>query len=186
MSKSSLEFQLIAEEPFVKAPLEQVKKSIRHSQKLLENGTSHIVHGLEGLVDRPERSVFEIDRLLNDLHELKQNVRECKRSEAQLLEKSKARIKHLARLSDLHLTDDVGYREWSRVRLDRMLIDYMLRAGYHTTAQHLIDSKGLEAFADSELFSACARIESALIDSHSCAEALQWCVENRTVLRKLD
>lgn len=48
----------------------------------------------------------------------------------------------------------------------------------------MISSASLQTLVDIELFSDIRRIEDALA-RHSCTEALAWCSENKTALRKI-
>jgi macrophage erythroblast attacher len=54
------------------------------------------------------------------------------------------------------------------------------------TARVLAASLGIEDLVDLKLFSELCRIEAALVERHSVAEALAWCGENRGTLKKMD
>ncbi|KAJ9120665.1 hypothetical protein QFC22_002595 [Naganishia vaughanmartiniae] len=64
------------------------------------------------------------------------------------------------------------------------MVDYLLRTGKHTAATAYAKEQSIEGQVDIALFQECARIESALLEKHSCAEALAWCGENRGTLKK--
>lgn len=68
--------------------------------------------------------------------------------------------------------------------LDRYVVDYLLRTGRMRTAKTLASTQGIEPLVDIKLFAELMRIESALVDKHSCTEALAWCGENRGTLKK--
>lgn len=79
--------------------------------------------------------------------------------------------------------------------LDRYVVDYLLRSGRMRTAKTLAASQGIEVGCDTgradiqtlvdiKLFSELMRIENALVEKHSCVEALAWCGENRGTLKK--
>lgn len=68
--------------------------------------------------------------------------------------------------------------------LDRYVIDHLLRTGRMKTARALAAAQGIENLVDIKLFAELVRIESALLEKHSCAEALAWCGENRGTLKK--
>ena len=42
----------------------------------------------------------------------------------------------------MHDVEDVKYEVWSRTRLDRLLVDYLLRHGYNESARALADEDG--------------------------------------------
>lgn len=68
--------------------------------------------------------------------------------------------------------------------LDRYIVDHLLRTGRMKTARALAAVQDIENLVDVKLFAELVRIESALIEKHSCAEGLAWCGENRGTLKK--
>jgi macrophage erythroblast attacher len=81
--------------------------------------------------------------------------------------------------------DDVKYEEWSRTRLDRLLVDYLLRYGYKDSAQSLSKEKGIEDLVDVETFVQMSRIRESLRNGR-VTEALSWCTENKKELRRME
>ena len=71
------------------------------------------------------------------------------------------------------------------MRLDRLLVDNMLRQGYFESAKQLAEEKGITDLVDIEVFEAVGRIEKSLKDEKRVDLALAWCAENRSNLRKL-
>ncbi|WRT66369.1 uncharacterized protein IL334_003324 [Kwoniella shivajii] len=68
--------------------------------------------------------------------------------------------------------------------LDRYLVDYLLRTGRLKAAEALAKKRDIEPLVDIKLLTELNKIENALIDKHSCTEALAWCGENRGTLKK--
>ncbi|OCF42887.1 macrophage erythroblast attacher isoform 1 [Kwoniella heveanensis CBS 569] len=68
--------------------------------------------------------------------------------------------------------------------LDRYIIDYLLRTGRMKTAKTLAEGQNIDGLVDVKLFAELAKIETALVEKHSCTEALAWCGENRGTLKK--
>lgn len=113
----------------------------------------------------------------------------------------KARIQHLQQLHEIVFLDDKAFVEWSQVRLFRIILDYLMRKGYLKTSNSLIGSlkakmdlevwvegvcdsnSNLQPLIDAELFVSSKRIEDSL-KNHSCMECLQWCNENKSLLKK--
>jgi macrophage erythroblast attacher len=101
-------------------------------------------------------------------------------------EQSRARIEHLDHLHDIPNLADVKYEDWSRVRLDRLLVDYLLRMGFTNSARGLAREKGIEKLVDVDEFEAVGRIERSLREEHQVNTALSWCSENKQGLKKIN
>ncbi|KAJ2785152.1 GID complex subunit containing RING finger motif [Coemansia interrupta] len=190
MDKVNMEHMLAIEEPFLKVPLEQLKRSVRQMQKLVEREMAAVSNELgEALKNQyrltPEELQQTVDGLIERLQVLKRKLEEANQEEAQLIQKSKRRAIELQELKSFETTSHPLFQQWCRRRLDRVLVDYMLRNGNMRTAQMLVEESQLEHFADTSLFSLVMAIEAELKESHSCRGALEWCAENRSALRKI-
>lgn len=97
---------------------------------------------------------------------------------------SKKRIEHLQDLYEIPSLADVKYEDWSKIRLDRLLVDYLLRAGYSKSGEKLAREKGIEDLVDLDVFVQCQRIADSL-NRGETRDALTWCGENRAALKKL-
>jgi macrophage erythroblast attacher len=116
---------------------------------------------------------------------LKRKLTECQEEEARLQQQSASRINHLAELYGMQSYEDVKYEQWSRTRLDRLLVDYLLRNGYKESASVLSKERGIEELVDVETFLKMSKIRESL----RCGrvnEALSWCSENKKELRKME
>lgn len=96
---------------------------------------------------------------------------------------SRKRIQHLDSLHDIPSLADVKYDQWSRVRLDRLLVDHMLRSGYSESAKQLAKEKGIADLVDLDVFVQCQRIAESLRRGET-KDALHWCGENKAALKK--
>ncbi len=90
---------------------------------------------------------------------------------------------HLQNLFEIPSLADIKYEEWSRVRLDRLLVDYLLRSGYGNSAVALAREKKIEDLVDLDVFVQCHAIEESL-RRRSTAECLAWCAEHRPLMKK--
>ncbi|KAJ1736578.1 GID complex subunit containing RING finger motif [Coemansia sp. Benny D160-2] len=190
MDKINVNNMLAIEEPFMKAPLEQLKRSIRQSQKQAERETAQINAAISNMIKNKDMfSAEEMDKALGGFIErlkvLRRKLEEAKQEEAQLISRSRQRAADLNELSSFSSTAQPEFQRWCRTRMERVLIDYMLRNGNVDTAQHLIENGNLEHFADTSLFALVMSTERELRENHSCRSALQWCAENRSALRKV-
>lgn len=105
--------------------------------------------------------------------------------EARLYHQSSARISHLGELYAMNTYNDVNYERWSRKRLDRLLVDYLLRNDCADTARTITSEKGMDDLVDVQTFVHMNNIRDSLRGG-SVIEALAWCQENKKELRKMD
>ena len=91
----------------------------------------------------------------------------------------------MGELYGMQSLDDVKYEEWSRTRLDRLLVDYLLRNGYKESAGALAREKGIEDLVDVETFVQMGRVRESLLNGR-VTEALAWCNENKKELRRME
>ena len=116
---------------------------------------------------------------------LKRKLNACSEEETRLHQQSQSRIRHLGELYVMQSLDDVKYEEWSRTRLDRLLVDYLLRYGYKESATALAKEKNIEDLVDVETFVQMSRIRESLRNGR-VTEALAWCNENKKELRRME
>ncbi|KAB5558349.1 CTLH/CRA C-terminal to lish motif domain-containing protein, partial [Coniochaeta sp. 2T2.1] len=123
--------------------------------------------------------------MIGKMRGLKRKLAACADEEERLYKQVDARARHLRELGSMQTVDDVKYQEWSRRRLDRLLVDYLLRHGYSQSAKEMADKKNMRELVDIETFESMNKIHKSLEDG-SVAEALAWCNENKKELRKMD
>ncbi|KAF8072778.1 hypothetical protein HT031_000438 [Scenedesmus sp. PABB004] len=122
-----------------------------------------------------------LDALVVRLQGLKRKLADVGRQEADEASRCRARLEHLAALGR---PPRGGVVAWSKQRLDRLLVDHMLRGGQHQSAARLAAESGTEALSEGHIFADARRVVEAL-RARDCAPALAWCAENRARLRKL-
>ena len=71
------------------------------------------------------------------------------------------------------------------MKLDRTILDYMLRQGYFTTARLFAQQKSITEFSDLPVFQEVRQIKESLSENRDCGPALIWCSNNRTKLGKV-
>lgn len=188
----SHESLLQLEHPFLKVPFEQLNKAFRSSQKLIEkemqNLTNTITESLEkattGTMDQNE-ALKLIDNLIQRIQNAKKRFTECQKEESQALERSEMRLVHLEEMMKIETVESDAYQRWNETRVDRILIDYMLREGFYETASTLARENQITELVDIDLFINSKKVEKALKNG-SCAECLQWCNDNKSKLKKLE
>lgn len=123
--------------------------------------------------------------MIHRMESLKRKLSKLSAEEENLHRQSKARLAHVKELESIPSSADVKYDEWSKTRLDRLLVDYLLRSGYVETAQKLAKSQDIEDLVDIDAFIQCQRIESSLKRGET-KEALIWCADNKQSLKKMN
>ncbi|UZJ56995.1 hypothetical protein CBS101457_006315 [Exobasidium rhododendri] len=135
-----------------------------------------------------------LDVMLGRLKGLKRKLTSVHDSTQLTLTQLDARTKHLNELHRISNTSSSAFDDWCRTRLDRMLVDWMLRKGYSDTAQTLTKSRKIENYVDLDLFAEISRIEASLSGmtlpdgttvNRTCGPTLTWCSENKAALRKI-
>jgi macrophage erythroblast attacher len=116
---------------------------------------------------------------------LKRKLNACSEEETRLQEQSQSRVRHLGELYGIQSLDDVKYERWSRTRLDRLLVDYLLRYGYKESATALATEKNIRDLVDVDTFVQMSRIRESLQNGR-VTEALTWCNENKKELRRME
>ena len=128
-------------------------------------------------------AVAALDNMITRMQGLKRKLEALHSEEKAVMLQSNKRIAHLQDLYTIPSLVDETYDQWSRVRLDRLLADALLRNGFGESARMLAREKGIEDLVDVDVFVQCAKIEASLRRG-STTECLAWCVENKNTLRK--
>jgi macrophage erythroblast attacher len=131
----------------------------------------------------PEQTLASLDAMISRMQGLKRKMEGLQEEERKIQMESKKRIQHLQDLYNISSLADVKYEEWSRIRLDRLVIDHMLRSGFSESATQLAHGKNIEDLVELTVFVQCQRIADSLRRGET-KEALQWCGENKAALKK--
>lgn len=135
-------------------------------------------------VMNPSAVVAQTDALLAKLRALKDNLSNLHAEEQKATQASKARLKHLQQLWEFNNLDDVRYERWSRTRLARLEVDYLLREGHVKTAEMLSDEHGLGELVDIDAFVDAGKVAQSL-KQKDVEMALRWCKEHAQQLKKV-
>ncbi|TGO28602.1 hypothetical protein BPAE_0025g00110 [Botrytis paeoniae] len=191
-TKLNPETHLILDQPLLRLPLELLKKNFKVVHFNLEKESASVKTALKETTDAslnahasPDDVLKNVDSMLTRMRGLKRKLQSCAEEEKRLQTQSAARIKHISSLYEIKSLEDVKYEEWSRTRLDRLLVDYLLRNGYKDSATALAQEKNIEELVDVETFVQMSRIKDSLCKG-KVTEALAWCSENKKELRKME
>ncbi|KIM22289.1 hypothetical protein M408DRAFT_332984 [Serendipita vermifera MAFF 305830] len=172
----------IFEQPFLRAPNETVRRHFRATQKHIERDFTALKTSTRELSKKKNGdAVTVLDSMIAKVDMLQKKLVDVhEKGTSPTLAIMRKRLEHLDELDKLEETELEG---WTDVRLDRWLVDWSLRNGYHQTAKVVAEERGIEDLVDLKLFAEIRRIEEAL-GRKSCTEALAWCSDNKNALRK--
>ncbi|KAL1995305.1 hypothetical protein VTN49DRAFT_1492 [Thermomyces lanuginosus] len=181
---------LVLDQPLLRLPHELARRNFKSIQRVIEREREHVLPALKDVANAslagsqtPEQTLASLDSMIARMQGLKRKVEALQEEEKRIQIQSRKRIQHLQDLYKIQSLTDVKYDEWSRVRLDRLLVDHMLRSGFIESAKQLSREKGIEDLVDTEVFVQCQRIAESLRRGDP-REALQWCGENKAALKK--
>jgi len=136
--------------------------------------------------DGSSKSLVSLDQAIARLQTLKRKLSSLQESQETYSAQSAARIEHLDELYHIPTLADVKYEEWSQTRLDRLLVDYLVRKGYTKSARALAADREIEKLVDVDEFESLTRIERSLRQERRVDLALTWCGENKQTLKKME
>ncbi|KAI8815773.1 CTLH/CRA C-terminal to lish motif domain-containing protein [Fimicolochytrium jonesii] len=178
------------EQPLLKVPAEQLKKAARTTQRYIDYFMKEINADVTklgknagGSVDASQ-AVKTLDEMVERLVKLKRKIAETKAEEFTSVERTKTRLNHLTDVMSVTSSESPAFNRWCQTRMERLLVDYMLRNGYSRTAQAIASELKIGDLVDIELFAESGQVEEAL-RNQNCAECLKWCADNRSSLEKI-
>ncbi|KAK7109494.1 E3 ubiquitin-protein transferase MAEA-like isoform X2 [Littorina saxatilis] len=170
----------------LKVPYEVLNKRFRSAQKSIDKEAARVQstgNDLEKSLQRPV-TAGEVSSVLGTMVEhlslLKRKADETIQSEMDATRSIKRRVEHL---QEVEAQNEKHLPLWQKTRLDRMLVEYFLRAGYYNTAIRLAQHSNIEDLTNVELFMTSREVEESLKRKETAA-CLAWCYENRSKLRK--
>ncbi|XP_049645692.1 E3 ubiquitin-protein transferase MAEA isoform X1 [Suncus etruscus] len=177
----------VQEYPTLKVPYETLNKRFRAAQKNIDRETSHVtmvVAELEktlGSCPAVDSVVSLLDGVVEKLSVLKRKAVESIQAEDESAKLCKRRIEHLKE----HSSDQPAAASmWKRKRMDRMMVEHLLRCGYYNTAVKLARQSGIEDLVNIEMFLTAKEVEESL-ERRETATCLAWCHDNKSRLRKM-
>ncbi|KAJ7126059.1 CTLH/CRA C-terminal to lish motif domain-containing protein [Mycena epipterygia] len=191
-NKLNVDGILLFEQPFARVPYENYRKVFRTTQRNVERDLKAVQSTANELVKQSsssdvssEAAIQSIDAMINNVENLKRKLSELHDTAGKPTQDViRERLQHLATIENVPTANNSEFERWADTRLDRWLVDWALRNGKEKTARMIAKEKHIENLVDIDLFSDIKRIEGALA-RHSCTEALAWCSENKTALRKM-
>ncbi|KAK7508633.1 hypothetical protein BaRGS_00000199 [Batillaria attramentaria] len=170
----------------LKVPYEVLNKRFRTAQKAIDREVSRVQstgNDLEKSLQRPV-TAGEVSSVLGTMVEhlslLKRKADETIQGELESSRNIKRRLEHL---QEVEAYCEKRLPLWQKTRLDRMLVEYCLRAGYYNTAIKLAEHSSIEELTNVELFMTSREVEESL-KRRETGPCLSWCYDNKSKLRK--
>jgi macrophage erythroblast attacher len=186
ITKLDPDSQLLLDQPLLRLPYELLRKNLKTAQRHIEQAHKTLQKDLQtAAAQSPALTLATLDATLAKAQTLKRKLEQLHVEEQSLHRQQRVRIQHLQQLHELQSLADVKYDAWSHTRLDRLLVDYILRQGSTHSAKELAEEKGIEDLVDVEVFKECGRIEKGL-RAGKTQECLSWCNENKQALKKIN
>ncbi|MCJ1373582.1 GID complex subunit containing RING finger motif [Loxospora ochrophaea] len=188
-TKLNAESHLLLDQPLLRLPHELSRRNFKTVQKNFEHDRGIVLTSLKLTANAslagntPSETLDALDIMISRMQGLKRKMEALHQEEKLLHQHSKKRLQHLQDLYEIPSLADVKYDEWSRLRLNRLLVDYLLRCGYGESARALAKEKNIEDLVDLDVFIQCHKIEESL-KNRQTQECLLWCIENRPMMRK--
>eukprot|EP00958_Prasinococcus_capsulatus_P013656 scaffold1411_cov396-Prasinococcus_capsulatus_cf.AAC.14 len=197
------------EAPFLRLPLEGLRRMARANGKLYEQEVTEVLRGVQHLGDIPLPSSSDkpnhaaeaadtpptgrdnrqalcdsLDGHMNRLQGLKRKLQETHEEETRHIARVKARIGYLTLFPGTKSERNrESVLEWRRCRLNRVLVDHLLREGYSEAARLLARNADIEELTELTLFAEASQVARSLQEGQF-TEALQWCEAHKSKLRK--
>ncbi|KAI9679106.1 MAG: GID complex subunit containing RING finger motif [Trizodia sp. TS-e1964] len=185
------EGHFILDQPLLRLPHELARKNFKSAQLAVERlrepslATIHAAANSSISGGSAAQTLATLDIMITRIQGLKRKIESLAGEEAVLHRQSKKRIQHLGDLYKVPSFIGKQYDEWSRIRLHRLIADYLLRSGYGGTARTLAEEKNIEELVDLNVFVQCHRIQESLLAGKT-QECLAWCADNKQALKKIN
>lgn len=136
----------IIDAPLLKVPFESLKRAAKERKALVDEAGEALASLITsssssaGAASK-EQQLQQIDQLVSCLQGLKRKLSDVSQQEAGDALRCKARLEHLQQLGAPGKGSVVA---WNKQRLDRLLVDHMLRSGNQASAGMLVWTRGLQ------------------------------------------
>lgn len=177
----------------IKVPYEVLNKKFRAAQKTLDRELNQIQNvAMELETGLSTSTAGDITRLIGDvvkrLQVLKRKADESIADELSAGYECKRRLDHL-RESETSPTASVEIKlatknQWRKTRLDRMIVEHLLRLGYYESAEKLAEHSKITDLTNLEIFKVSREVEEDLRIKQT-AKCAAWCIDNKSKLRKI-
>ncbi|XP_046438766.1 E3 ubiquitin-protein transferase MAEA-like [Daphnia pulex] len=183
------------EHPTLKVPYEVLNKKFRAGQKTVDREVSHVQNSITELEKSLFRTPVQVDQIcsllgatVDKLQTMKRKVEEAISDELDAAQNCKRRVEHLklGAVGIIPTTDSsITYSLWKKTRVERYLVEHLLRAGHYNTAQKMVEQNPeLAELTNLDIFLVARNVELTLAQQQTQA-ALAWIHDHKSKLRKI-
>jgi macrophage erythroblast attacher len=179
---------ILLDQPLLRLPHELLRKNFKTAQRHIDQASKNVTKDVQsagnGAADR-NATLAALEATLAKAQTLKRRLEQLHAEEQELQRQQRVRIEHLEQLHTMESLSDVKYDRWAHTRLDRLLVDYLLRLGYSETARELASENDIADLVDVDVFDDCHRIEQSLLLRRT-NDCLAWCTDHKQALKKIN
>ena len=162
--------------------IEQAKPRIEDHVKTAANAAASWDHPAT-----PNPAVLSnLDLAIARLETLKSKLTVLDQKASEQVAHVEARVAHLEQLSTIESMAGDEFRQWTKVRSDRLQAAYLARRGYFQASKSLMERKGIEKLVDYDAFQLAMCVMDSLKIHKNVDSALRWCGENKQALKKIN
>ncbi|GMH32254.1 hypothetical protein BSKO_00088 [Bryopsis sp. KO-2023] len=172
------------ETPLLRVPFESLKRAAKERKNVIDDASrvlSNLTAETGGSDASSEKRVEELGKLVTRLQGFKRKLDEISKTEEEGAHKCQVRLRHLV---DIGEPVENCVADWNSQRMNRLLVDHLLRTACQESAFHLAKESDIEDLVDTHIFTGACKVVEGL-RQHDCSQALQWCAENRTKLKRI-
>lgn len=185
------------EHPTLKVPYEILNKKFRSAQKNIDREVSHVQNAVSDLEKGCKKSLDSkvtvgaisdlLSGVIDKLTVLKRKAHDSIADELEAASNCKKRLDHVkeycSKKESSSPSDVVVVNAWKKKRLDRVLVEHLLRCGFYDTAVKLAKQSDILHLTNIDLFLTSREVEEAL-RKRDTSKCLAWCYDNKSKLRK--
>ena len=176
----------------LKVPYEVLNKQYRNIQKSIDRDCSALTQSILS-VDKGVKGSDTVSRaellnsftsLIDKLRSIKKRSAEYKHEERGFIDLIRKRIDHLKH-HECCTSNQLAIKNFKRIRVDRMLVDYFLRQSLYDTASMLASKSNIEPMTNIDIFQNERDVVFSLRNKDT-SKCLAWCNENKSKLKKIN
>lgn len=178
-SLSSMAGVAVNDSTLLRVPFEALKRAAKDRKALVDE----VGEVLSDIHEKPESGEAspDLETLVLKLHGIKRKLKYLSQVEKEGALHCKARLEHMVAIGTPSKDQLVP---WTKRKLDRLLVDHLLRTGSSQTAHALAKQSGIQDLVELQIFEE-AQVVLRALKNRDCSAGLDWCARYRVRLKKL-